>query len=303
MANGKLVGVVSFGDGCGNANIPGVYARVSAAVDFIEQGICEMSSSPPDSCSGGEPVEEEPGLCFSDRMTVTTQKRGTVRMDQLEIGDSVLAMDGSYTTVYSFGHLDRQRKTEFLQIKTKGSNAPPLEITAEHLVFVEEIGLVRAGLVKPGHHLVSATQRSAKVFSVHKVQRKGMYAPFTTSGNMMVNGIATSNYVALPPKFQQHLSFEEQHWLQHAAYTPYRGYCALVGCSNEKRDDTTGLSNAVVFWLPLLHLMERSNGPLIISGVFALTGNHWGITIVLMVVAWLVYRTRGTLQNGKAKTS
>jgi secreted trypsin-like serine protease len=49
-ASQKQVGVVSFANGCGTAGFAGVNARVTGALDWIDQSICQMSRTPPATC-------------------------------------------------------------------------------------------------------------------------------------------------------------------------------------------------------------------------------------------------------------
>lgn len=44
------VAVVSFGSGCARESYPGVNARVSAVIDWIDQSVCKMSRTPPATC-------------------------------------------------------------------------------------------------------------------------------------------------------------------------------------------------------------------------------------------------------------
>lgn len=46
-----IMGVVSWGQGCGDSGFPGVYARTSSADEFIRGGLCMLSANPPDYCA------------------------------------------------------------------------------------------------------------------------------------------------------------------------------------------------------------------------------------------------------------
>ena len=102
-------------------------------------------------------------FCFSGHATVEVQGQGTTRMDELKIGDSILAVGGLYSTVYSFGHFEPSRATAFLQIFAEGM-IQPIEITPDHLLYMrsnenDKVGsIVPAGHVKVGDFLVTAVQ-------------------------------------------------------------------------------------------------------------------------------------------------
>ena len=135
--------------------------------------------------------------------------------------------------------------------------------------------------------------------SVNMVKRRGAYAPFTNTGDIVVNGVAASNYIALPPVLQNLLSFKVQHWMQHVAYMPYRIFCgATGGCKQETYDESTGLSKAVVVLIPLLRWLEYHIEMVAMP-------NHWVLfnmahlaAALLGYFAWKV--SRKTLPRGES---
>ena len=60
------VALVSYGAGCGRPGLPGINTKVSAFLEYIEYGICNLSSDPPDDCpadGGSSPPPTDDTTC------------------------------------------------------------------------------------------------------------------------------------------------------------------------------------------------------------------------------------------------
>jgi len=209
---------------------------------------------------------------------------GVQRMDQMRIGDEVLVQQSSrgtlsgnssnnekyYSKVYSFGHWDPNRETEFIHFWTNSSETSGMEITANHPVAIGDL-------------LVTSHGDLAQVRDIGKVLHSGAFVPCTESGMTVVNGIVASNYISLSllPQQQQHFQtpfFERQHSIQHAAYAPYRIYCRwLGGCETETYDETSRLSRTVRMWLANRRWFENLNDYLqyLLLYLVAVQGCFW----------------------------
>jgi len=220
--------------------------------------------------------------CFSGETIVQVEDKGITRMDQLQIGDAVLVKDGYFSEVYSFGHYDPEANTTFIQILT--DDGKYVEVTADHLLFMYTDEMTTT--LTPAMHAVVGSlllkadeNRVTQVQSICTVERRGAYAPFTKTGDIVVGGVVASCYVALPPAFS--FSYGQQHWMQHAAYSPYRIFCDVMGgCENEHYDKTSGLSKAVSMWLPVLGWLERH--PIILQGVMLLSKWNKRTSVVVL---------------------
>jgi Hint module/Trypsin len=262
------VGIVSFGYGCADPDYPGVYARVSSVADsFIRIGICLMSSNPPANC---ENTNEEPGgggggggVCFPGDATVNVQGRGEVTMEQLQIGDMVQVAGGNFEAVYSFCKKNADTIVDYLHIYTADLNKP-LVISPNHLVYVVVVSskgsapptAVEGRTVRVGDSLVMADGTLTKVVQLAQGDKRGFYAPYTSSGTIIVNQLQASVYASTvtgplssPGRttssspirlFQQ----QDLYWLSQAHH---RLLCQIswTTCQNEAYGSVTSLSNIV----------------------------------------------------------
>eukprot|EP00956_Cyclotella_meneghiniana_P000965 scaffold1137_cov55-Cyclotella_meneghiniana.AAC.7 len=147
----------------------------------------------------GDGSDEDSGLgCFSLESTVFVKDKGAISIKDLRIGDMVLSNDqGDYTKYYSRGHYLEQAQAEFLRIYTE-SQVKPLELTYDHMIFDEADALpVPAHSIKVGD-VVKTIDGPSKVIDVRKISRKGFFNPLTVSGTILVDGIVSSTYTAMP---------------------------------------------------------------------------------------------------------
>ena len=117
-------------------------------------------------------------------------------MDALRIGDSVRSGEDAFSKVYSFLHFDANQETIFRQIQLDSLQIP-LELTHSHLLYRSNGITVRATDVQVGDEIIVAGKEKAVVKNIDEVRRRGLYAPATYSGQIVVSGITVSNYVAV----------------------------------------------------------------------------------------------------------
>jgi len=202
-------------------------------------------------------------LCFPGNMEVDVQGKGAVRMDELQVGDYVKVGNGeSYEPVYAFGHRVPDKLTEFVQLHTHAGI--PLEMTGEHLVFVDgKTNPVRADSIQVGDRL-RADDGSAVVEKIMSVTRNGIYNPLTSSGTIQVNGITASNYVALQKQNNEYTEVQgivaplSHHDLSHRAMTPFRVYCTTLATC-DANDASTGMPVYISEGLELIAWIQQQH--------------------------------------------
>ena len=167
--------------------------------------------------------------CFSSLAAIWT-RTGSHLVPDLQPFDDLetvkLSKDGTPLEIipdsfYTFLHFDSRKKTEFLVIKTE--NNAELIITESHLLFKKINNYtgriickpVQAKVLELGDSLIYVTSdkliTEVKVVGIGTVILTGVYAPFTKSGTLIVDGFLVSCYADV-----------ESHSKAHAFLAPLR---------------------------------------------------------------------------------
>ena len=143
-------------------------------------------------------------FCFSSNNSVEVRGKGTIPVSEVRIGDYVRSsIDGRFDRVYTFGHRSDHAVATFHRIslmledgaKNKAKDTPTLmELTGDHLVSRADGSFVAAGKVEIGDLLLDENGNELVVHQIELVQSRGLYAPFTESGTIVVNGCVASVY-------------------------------------------------------------------------------------------------------------
>lgn len=194
-------------------------------------------------------------FCFSGETTVVTEQRGNILMRDLELNDKVAISSTSFASVYSFGHRHDSFDAQYLQILPW-----KLEISANHMIFLEGGSAVPASMLRIGDRL----QNGDAVSGIKQVTRRGMYAPFTTTGTLLVNNVSVSSYVAfqesdrltIGSNIQTPLTFQR---LAHTFQLPHRWWCQYASTCRKETYTEAGVSTWVNLPWQLTKLWLRSN--------------------------------------------
>lgn len=177
------------------------------------------------------------------------------RLDALQIGDKVRVEDDEYSMIYSFGHYDKTTLTPYRQVHlSKEVMERPLEITADHLVYVQQkasMVAVPAKDLQVGDSVLLGNQELANIVKIETVTRRGAYAPITLTGNIVVSNVLASNYISMielkeDDNDMKKWMFDHQHWVYHMFIAPRRILCSfgMEYCknTNEIYEKDTGIA-------------------------------------------------------------
>lgn len=169
------------------------------------------------------------GGCFPGTSRVRTEGGLVLPLSRLSVGDTVLSFDDSSATlrhdrIIAFLHSAEtgNGNTTFVQFSVAGGTT--IMLTRDHLIYVSSNNNASAGDIRPrfagqvvrGDYILTADGNASvvrrEVVGVDAVYfDAGLYAPLTSSGNIVIDDVIASCYAAV-----------KSHRLAHLAMAPLR---------------------------------------------------------------------------------
>jgi len=147
----------------------------------------EDNSSPSSNSGGGGSVS-----CFPGSSTVYLDKFQSKAISELRVGETILDAHGKPTKVIGWLHKNENEEARYIQVQFTNMSSK-LTISGDHLVFSTN-GVIKSKQIVRGNKLLTRQEGFATVHSVKSLISKGVYAPLTESGTLLVDGISCSCY-------------------------------------------------------------------------------------------------------------
>ncbi|KAH9491287.1 hypothetical protein DERF_016016 [Dermatophagoides farinae] len=180
------------------------------------------------------------GGCFDQNSTVIGHNGQTINIDNLRIGDEILTMNPAtghleYSSIIMF--LDRNPSIERLYYEIETEFGRMITATPSHLLFISDTGNIDdkheefVSKIEMNQYLfvvmnqsdnqnksvaaavAETTPRLERIIRISTKKSKGIYAPLTVTGTIVVNNIVASCYAIINSQQLSHLSFIPIRWL------------------------------------------------------------------------------------------
>jgi hypothetical protein len=235
---------------------------------------------------------------------------GPVPMQNLRVGDRVLVdADGTFEPVYSFCKRAPESFVDYIQVfvvtEDGVSQEEPLELTGNHLVFVQDKhgrqDSVRAANLRVGDRILHESGNYVSIVQLQSAApAKGVYAPYTASGTIVVNGILASTYATIDNYGSGGggiLAHRDSHFLLHVAQTHHRVWCRCWAdwCRHETYSDETGGLSPIA--ATSLHIYEYVSSPKTLTIV------KWVLSFVIVLGLLLLRALELVVMTGCAATN
>ncbi|XP_063706241.1 protein hedgehog [Culicoides brevitarsis] len=183
--------------------------------------------------------------CFTAESTVTMKDGTKQRLADLQVGEKVQSIDSKGNVILSevltFLDRDTDQTREFVRLEV--SNSKSITVTPSHLLMVwqpntHQINYMFADKIEEGDYLLVNVDRNLepqKVRKVSAVMSKGVYAPLTSQGTLLVDSIAASCYAVIESQTIAHWSF--------APYRLFNNVWKLFKPISNQKDKISRLTN------------------------------------------------------------
>ena len=194
--------------------------------------------------------------CFSTDSTVLTESGEHKAMSELAIGDKVLSMSDAGEAIYSevVMFLDRnlQQSQEFVRMRTETNEV--LTVTPAHLIMVwnpqkQLSDYVFADRIELGDYVLVHNKQGVlqpqKVVDLKAVHKRGIVAPLTAQGTIVVDSVAASCYAILKSHSLAHWSLTPMRWgLKFKSWMPEK----LRSTAENKAVQSSGSQQNGIHW-------------------------------------------------------